>query len=133
MLAAKSPVLAAVLPSVAFRKGWERRIWFGNADPRTVEAFLKFCCLGTAPLECDYSALLLLADQYQVESIATRFHAQYHQPLDHQAIPLTAPQLHYRPVTQGLVAQQSVRIVTAKVLHDKGATACPHQCAVTHA
>lgn len=69
VLAASSPVLAAMFRTESMQEAQERKVIIANAAPEAVEALLYFCYLGEVPKECDFLTLLVLSDQYQIESL----------------------------------------------------------------
>jgi len=71
IVAARSPVLAAVLTSKEFRTGTERviRIKIEDTDPYVFEDFLRFLYTGEFNVNADCNQLMRVADRYQVVTL----------------------------------------------------------------
>lgn len=69
VLGAKSPVFSAMFSQTGMREGFSHRISIENADAGVVDALLGFCYTGRVKDACDHKALLLLADQYQIDGL----------------------------------------------------------------
>mmetsp|Transcript_4210 Transcript_4210/g.11625 ORF Transcript_4210/g.11625 Transcript_4210/m.11625 type:complete len:232 (-) Transcript_4210:88-783(-) len=69
VLGARSPVMNAIFSQEGLREACERRLNIEDAQPEAVEAMLRYMYLGEVTEDCDYAALLRLADQYEVEGL----------------------------------------------------------------
>jgi len=68
VLAAKSRVFEAMFGE-QFREGQQHSATIGDVEPEVLEAFLSYLYIGSLPSDCDFAAVLKLADQYEVDDL----------------------------------------------------------------
>lgn len=69
VLAAHSPVFNAMLTNEKMVEGATRRITVEDTQPESLELMFQYMYIGELPANCDFCALLTLADRYDVTGL----------------------------------------------------------------